>query len=174
MFLYCFLYIYYNGCILWTCRGRSVLEFPLREDFFPDNADIDLLHLHYRDKRIFDIETGLMHVEWKDGYTSASYYIERYGFVAFAETQYKEDAQRIYKNRFNEHLAISFRSEIADQYTIGCWQYSRYMCGIIARYGLYTIFFSSYIDDYMTVTDVNNIAIYIDRMFFDYFTENSP
>lgn len=154
----------FKGCLLWICpppRSFTVFDLGLPIDFFPEDALVN--EIHPSSESFGALESGNMTVYWQGGKGLAVHNIWHFSTEARASDFF--EALRTQGGSFPEHNALNFRSQIADDYTIGCGnsQFGGYRCNLYARYEEFTLSFNAVIDNEMAIEKFEQIVMYIDE-----------
>ncbi len=126
--------LFFRQCLFWTCapaRSFTVFDLGLPTDFFPEDAlDSSMFR---PSESLGAVESGTMNIFWHEGKGSAVYNVWRFST--------EERASKFFKALSNdasypEQDELKFRSQIADEYAIGCGlsQFGGYRCDVVVRY----------------------------------------
>jgi hypothetical protein len=113
------------------------------------------------------VEDGSQSIYWDDGNGSAGNTIYRYptankamrGFDLQKHLLVNAETKEAWQTPTN----LTFASTTADTVYIACGYWTHKNCAMVARYQEYVIFFDTSMDQKMTYTDFEKIAIYIDQ-----------
>ncbi|VAW30616.1 hypothetical protein MNBD_CHLOROFLEXI01-2105 [hydrothermal vent metagenome] len=153
----------FRGCLFWTCapeRSFSVLDLGLPLTLFPNEAIGN--PIHYPSTSEGSVESGIMTINWQEGKGGAVYNVWQFGTISHASKFYDV---LINDEFYPEHSNLSFRSQIADDYTTGCGfsEFGGYRCRLVARYEEFTFSLNATIDEKMTVERFEQLIIFIDE-----------
>lgn len=159
-----------HGCMWWECapaRPFKVLDLELPADLFPLGATVRALYPLSEGEGT--LENGQKSVYWGDyGSGIANYEVLRFPSAKRATEVFSLDKQNIYVDRttkglWNTPSAVTFVSPKADEFFVGCGNWSEYRCGMIARYAEYVVQFNATMDSEMTYESFEKIVAFIDN-----------
>ncbi len=158
----------FRECWLWTCapsRSFKANDLELPVTFYPDNAVVSQAPSPSDDP---GIESMILSSNWIESGVSykSVLRVNQFGTekkaVAFFNTQ--EHWQGF--GEYSEHPSMTFRSPIADDYSIKCGHSvfgSNYQCELIARYHEFVVYLNADISREMSVNTFEQIAILLDE-----------
>lgn len=161
------------GCLPWECapqKAFQALDLDLPADLFPPGATVNSL------SRLSEgggtIENGLKSVFWGNyGSGIANYEVLRFPSARQATEIFGLEkrgfADKATKEIWKKPSALTFVSHTADEFFIGCGNWSDYRCGMIVRYDEYILEFNAVIDPEMTYQRFEDIIRYIDTQISD-------
>jgi hypothetical protein len=156
------------GCYWLDCvpeRSFHVQDWQIPPDFFPTDAKVSGLMIS--SEGAGEIERRSQSIFWNNGDGIAGYNVYRYRTIKESMENYKNILDGMVDDGTNKSwelpTEIIFVSSTADDFFIGCGNWIVYRCGMLAQYQEYIILFTMVVDDKMTYSDFENIAIYLDE-----------
>lgn len=156
------------GCLFWECapkRPFRVLDLDLPANLFPREAIVNSLSPLSEGEGT--TENGAKSVYWNQGLGGALYEMLR-----FPSARQASEAFRLRKEVFADSgtnkpwqrpSALTFVSPKADDFFVGCGNWSEFRCGMIARYAEYVVMFNVVIDSEMTYEKFETSMEFIDN-----------
>ena len=161
-----------NGCFWWECaphRDFHVLDLEIPISLFPPGTVTDHMTVP-TDNMLGEIEGGFQTFYYigDPRYGGAIYDIFRFPRQKEAISRFEHDKNDMVDSETGEQWKVpndlTFSSATADELYIACGYWSQiYRCKMIARYQEYYLYFNADIDEEMTFTNFEKVAIYIDE-----------
>jgi len=155
-------------CLGWECapqRPFRVLDLDLPANLFPREAVVNSLYSLSAGEGT--TENGAKPVYWNQGSGRAIYEVLRFPSLGQASKafplQMKSFADTGSKEPWQRPSVLTFVSPKADDFFVGCGNWSEYRCGMIARYAEYIVQFNATIDSEMTYGSFEEIVAFIDN-----------
>ncbi|HRJ75882.1 MAG TPA: hypothetical protein PLX90_07790, partial [Anaerolineales bacterium] len=156
------------GCYWQECapqRNFHVRDWKIPVNFFPE--EVKVTEMMIPSEGSGEIERGSQNAFWDNGNGASLYSIDRYATIKRASEKYENRLDDMVDDVTNKVWVtpseITFSSLTADEAFIACGTWIKYGCGMLARYQEYVIFFNTIIDEEMTYSDFEKIAIYLDE-----------
>jgi len=156
------------GCLLWECapqRPVRVLDLDLPAHLFPREAIVNSLYPLSEGEGT--TENGAKSVYWNQGLGGAIYEVLRFPSARQAAEMFplekRSFADSGSKDPWQRPSTLTFVSPKADDFFVGCGNWSEYRCGMIARYSEYVVQFNAVIDSEMTYQSFEKIVAFIDN-----------
>jgi len=157
------------GCLLWECapqRPFRVSDLDLPAHLFPQEAIVNSLYPLSEGEGT--TENGIKPVYWNQGSDGrAIYEVLRFPSARQAREMFQSNKQAFAdlesKEPWQRPAALTFASPKADDFFVGCGNWSEYRCGMIARYAEYVVQFNAVIDTEMTYESFEKIVAFIDN-----------
>lgn len=163
-------------CVLLTCapsRIFTIYDLTLPADLYPSNAIINPM---ISSPESPGSDSGDINIYWEENehiYKSI-FVVERFGSENRAIKYF--DTVKIWRDQgsFHSHPDVTYRSQIADDYEIGCGTPSlggEYVCDLDARYEEFVISLNASITEQMSEEGFQEVVISLDKQFEMYLSK---
>lgn len=162
--------LFTQQCILWTCapsRAFTINDLTLPVNLYPTNAFINLMQSSPESP---GADSGIINIYWEEhGQLYKSIFvINRFGTEKRAIKHFDTVKTWRSQSSYHPHRDITFRSQIADEYEIGCG-ISRFggevVCDLDARYEEFVISLNASMSGQMNQKTFQEIVINVDKQF---------
>jgi hypothetical protein len=158
----------FHGCLWWECapeRSFRVSDLELPTSLFPEGSIVN--HVRPLSDEHETIDDGIQSIYWDSGDGNAGYEVFRYPTVKKARDKFEFNKNSLVNSEtgdvWKQPNELRFSSTTADVIYIACGYWSKKQCAIVARYQEYIIFFSTIMDEKMSYSKLEKIAVYIDK-----------
>ncbi|MCP4419296.1 MAG: hypothetical protein GY805_22000 [Chloroflexi bacterium] len=163
-------------CILWTCapsRTFTIYDLILPADLYPSNAIINSM-ISFPESPGAD--SGVLNIYWEENESiyKSIFTVNKFGTIDRAVNYFDTVIIRRSRDSYRSHPDITYRSQIANEYEIGCGISSlggEYECDLDARYEEFVISLNASITEQMPEKRFQEIVISLDRQFEIYLTQ---
>jgi hypothetical protein len=165
-----------QNCVLWTCapsRTFTIYDLILPVDIYPPNSIVNpMLSV----SETSAAEQGVLSIFWNENeqlYKSI-FIIRRFGNEDKAIEYFTVVRTRRSRDSYHPHPDIIYRSQIANEFEIGCGVShlgGEYECNVDARYEEFVVSLNASITGQMSEKDFEELVISLDKQFEAYLSE---
>lgn len=163
-------------CVLWACtpaRTFTIYDLTLPADLYPSNAVINPM---ISSPESPGADSGVLNIYWEENESiyKSIFTVNKFGTIDRAVNYFDTVIIRRSRDSYSSHPDITYRSQIANEYEIGCGFSSlggEYECDLDARYEEFVISLNASITEQMPEKRFQEIVISLDRQFEMYLSK---